>query len=378
MKKRGAFIALVFLLTAIGTATLAQLQSCSTDVGQTTGTSALTRLKTSQTTDGSQKNPQTSMDAPVGTGSLPETGATSGTVPQTAPVGSVSTSSSTTPVTPSTTKPIVSTPTLPEDLGFVADLSAFEKYMNPTGSDWDNAYLLLVNADHPIGKDAELGYSALNKLVKFRTITAYNHKYKPDILLNEAALQALTAMFIEAKAEGISDLYATSAHRTYAYQTTLFNSNVNRTKHWSCASAGNDWIGKSAKCAACGTTSTTTLPVSQEEKENNVATYSCRPGTSDHQTGLAVDIIQSSLPSEYSHLIQEFGDTEAGKWLAANAHKFGFVLRFPEDKENITGIIYEPWHFRFVGREHATIMYENNLCLEEYVAYLEQTGYFAS
>ncbi|MGM9680659.1 MAG: D-alanyl-D-alanine carboxypeptidase family protein [Eubacteriales bacterium] len=275
------------------------------------------------------------------------------------------------------TEPAVTTDAKPttQPPKFVADLSGYEKYMNPTGDDWDDAYLLLVNADNPIGKDAELQIPALSALISSDTITAYKHSYK-TFQLNETALQALTAMFIEAKAEGIKNLYATSAYRTYSYQNNLFNNNVNATGRWFCESCEVEWIGKDKSCPICGKTATVSLSITKEEKEANVATYSCRPGTSDHQTGLAVDIIQSSLPSEYLHLIQAFGETEAGIWLAENAHKFGFVLRFPADKEDVTGIIYEPWHFRFVGREHATRMYEMNLCLEEYVEYLSQIGYF--
>jgi D-alanyl-D-alanine carboxypeptidase len=63
---------------------------------------------------------------------------------------------------------------------------------------------------------------------------------------------------------------------------------------------------------------------------------------------------------------QEFGNTPEGAWLAANAHYFGFILRYPADKTEITGIIYEPWHFRYIGRRHATRMFELGLCLEEY------------
>ena len=66
-----------------------------------------------------------------------------------------------------------------------------------------------------------------------------------------------------------------------------------------------------------------------------------------------------------------FGDTSEAKWLAENAHRFGFILRYPADKTGITGVQYEPWHFRFVGREAATEIYEQGLCLEEYIASLE-------
>ncbi len=86
-------------------------------------------------------------------------------------------------------------------------------------------------------------------------------------------------------------------------------------------------------------------------------TYSARPGHSEHQTGLAMDI--NSLESA-------FANTPEGKWLAANAWKYGFILRYPSGKESVTGYIYEPWHYRYVGEELAKSVYESGLCLEEY------------
>lgn len=86
------------------------------------------------------------------------------------------------------------------------------------------------------------------------------------------------------------------------------------------------------------------------------------PGSSEHQIGLAFDIVCGS----YYNLDEGFGDTEAGKWLADNSYKYGFIVRYLKGKENITGIEYEPWHFRYVGVEAATRMYDENLCLEEF------------
>lgn len=87
------------------------------------------------------------------------------------------------------------------------------------------------------------------------------------------------------------------------------------------------------------------------------------PGASEHQIGLAIDF----LCKGYSSLNEGFADTEGGRWLAAHAHEYGFVLRYPKGKEYITGIEYEPWHFRYVGREAAAIMTERELTLEEFV-----------
>ncbi len=267
-------------------------------------------------------------------------------------------------------------PDYSEELNFTADLSALERYMDPKGEDWDDAYLMLVNVDNPIGKGEEDGYPFLAPRIKFSKSTDYSYKYMRSLYMNEVAMRALSAMFTEAAANGITDLDVTSAYRTYAKQESLFTSYCSKTYKWQCANDGTIWVGRSSACPECGKKSSKKLEVTQEEIEANVATYSCAPGTSDHQTGLAVDVVQTSLPSKFNSLIQEFGETEAGIWLEENCWKFGFVLRFPPDKEDITGIIYEPWHFRFVGRTHAAKMKELDMCLEEYIVYLTQTGYF--
>ena len=86
------------------------------------------------------------------------------------------------------------------------------------------------------------------------------------------------------------------------------------------------------------------------------------PGASEHQIGLALDIVCN----DYMSLDEGFGDTKAGKWLATNSCRFGFILRYPEGKENITGIEYEPWHFRYVGKAAATVIMEQGISLEEF------------
>lgn len=91
------------------------------------------------------------------------------------------------------------------------------------------------------------------------------------------------------------------------------------------------------------------------------------PGASEHQIGLALDIVSDS----YYNLDEGFGDTEAGKWLAENSCRFGFILRYPSDKEYITGIEYEPWHFRYVGVDAATVIMQEGITLEEFWEELE-------
>lgn len=90
----------------------------------------------------------------------------------------------------------------------------------------------------------------------------------------------------------------------------------------------------------------------------NAVTYSAKPGQSEHQTGLAMDI---------TSLNQSYGNTAEGKWLAANCHKYGFIIRYPEGKTDITGYIYEPWHVRYLGTSTAKMVHDSGLTLEEFL-----------
>ena len=104
-----------------------------------------------------------------------------------------------------------------------------------------------------------------------------------------------------------------------------------------------------------------------EQCSAEVLTYSALPGESEHQTGLCVDLISTKNVV----LDETFADNPAYAWLTENAHNFGFILRYPTNKSDVTGIIYEPWHYRYVGKDYAKAICESGLCLEEY---LQQTG----
>ncbi|WP_050615292.1 M15 family metallopeptidase [Bacillus testis] len=145
-------------------------------------------------------------------------------------------------------------------------------------------------------------------------------------LMRKEAAEALADMFNAAKQENI-ELFAVSGYRSYVRQEAVFN---------------NDAAKKGI-----------------EEAKKLVAV----PGESEHQTGLTMDISAHSVNLD---VVQEFENTAEGKWLADNAHKYGFILRYPKGKETITQYEYEPWHFRYVGKKYATIIYENNLTLEEF------------
>ena len=105
---------------------------------------------------------------------------------------------------------------------------------------------------------------------------------------------------------------------------------------------------------------------SYERAVEEAGTVVAVPGTSEHQTGLALDIVDAS----YQHLDEAQEDTQVQQWLMEHSWEYGFVLRYPNEKSEITGIIYEPWHYRYVGREAAREMTELGLCLEEYVDWL--------
>ncbi|MEG0486259.1 MAG: M15 family metallopeptidase, partial [Oscillospiraceae bacterium] len=93
--------------------------------------------------------------------------------------------------------------------------------------------------------------------------------------------------------------------------------------------------------------------------------YSARPGYSEHQTGLTYDIGEKGKEDVW--LTEAFGETPAGKWVAEHAHEYGFIMRYPKGKEEITGYMYESWHFRYVGVDIATEIYKRQGTLEEYL-----------
>ncbi|MEG0829952.1 MAG: M15 family metallopeptidase [Anaerovoracaceae bacterium] len=181
-------------------------------------------------------------------------------------------------------------------------------------------YLILVNKTHSIGKkDVPEDLQKLKTVASDRTST-YQQMSKPAAI----AFEKLAA---GAKADGY-EIVATTAYRPYNYQKELYD----------------NYVAKDGKTAA--------------------ETYSAKPGTSEHQTGLSVDV---SSPSVSYRLTQEYGKTAEGKWLAQNAHKYGFIIRFLKGRSEITGYEYEPWHIRYVGKQPAKEIYDQDITLEEYL-----------
>lgn len=193
----------------------------------------------------------------------------------------------------------------------------------PAEPDWR---LLLVNARNPLPE----GFT-----VELKTLEdgqAVDRRIWPD----------LCRMLETAREAGLSPLIC-SAYRTNAQQQSLFLRKIRRLE-------------------AQG------LPHQEARKE--AARVVAPPGTSEHETGLALDITAQSYPV----LEQDQEDTPEQQWLMENAWRFGFILRYPQEKTEITGICYEPWHYRYVGREAAKEIQEKGLCLEEYLAEPETGG----
>lgn len=189
-----------------------------------------------------------------------------------------------------------------------------EKYKDVFETDLSKGNLMLVNKYY---------YLKDNYIPNDLIVLTDEYNIGKNNTMRKVAADAFIEMSNAALLENISIKNA-SAFRSYDYQVTLYN----------------NYVSKDGKEAA--------------------DTYSARPGFSEHQTGLATDINQIN---------SGFENTDAFKWLDKNAHKYGFILRFPKNKEDVTGYTYEAWHYRYVGKEAAKIIKDENLTLEEYYAY---------
>jgi D-alanyl-D-alanine carboxypeptidase len=183
-----------------------------------------------------------------------------------------------------------------------------------------SSLLILVNKRHGLKRSyIPMGLITVNA-------PSVHHKIK----MRRDAARSLERMIYSAKKSGIS-LYCLSGYRSYNVQAQLYNRRLRQR--------GKKYTDR----------------------------YVAKPGKSEHQTGLAVDII--NRPYRGSGLRDSFGSTKEGRWLAINAHKYGFILRYPRGKENITGYNYEPWHYRYVGVAAAKQIKQRRVVLEEYLSH---------
>ncbi len=201
--------------------------------------------------------------------------------------------------------------------GDTASPSESTEPTNPAEAEgWE---LLLVNR-----------WNAIPEGYEVTTVTLSNG-YEVD----ERIYPDLQEMFDDMRAQGVYPVVA-SGYRTTEYQTQLMNEKI------------EEYIAQG---------------YSTEDATTEAMLWVAVPGTSEHQTGLAVDINADGVNSTGS---------EVYAWLAENAWQYGFILRYPEGKEDITATDYEPWHYRYVGRENAKAIYESGLCLEEYLGDTDQ------
>ena len=222
----------------------------------------------------------------------------------------------------------------------------------------DKSYLILANKTVVLGEDYIP--STLTELDDAVVVS-----WHESLELESYVAAALYEMLDEMKHAGINDVSVTSAYRSYARQQSLFNQYLSKEM----SGISNDAV----RCFGeyyikVNYQDKGITKLSYEDALQVVLSYSARPGTSEHQTGLCVDLITDGMGTS---LDESFEDYEAFAWLSENAYKFGFILRYPKGKENITGYTYEPWHYRFVGREAATDIHFSGLTLEEYLGAVE-------
>lgn len=226
------------------------------------------------------------------------------------------TTATTTTTTTTTTSATTAKPT-DSDLGD-DELLQYDAAGHFVQGDVDDWRLILVNDWNPISADYENGI----------TLSSVGSQK-----LDSRIMSDLNAMLDAGKAHGIG---VQSGYRPYAHQSSLYWRKVNEFKN-----RGYD----------------------NTKAQTEAGKVVKRPGYSEHNSALAVDLGGSGN----FRLEEDFADTPAYKWLIENCADYGFILRFPKGKEDVTGVIYEAWHFRYVGKEAATEIMENGLCLEEYL-----------
>lgn len=231
-----------------------------------------------------------------------------------------------------------------------ADDMQISSYPNPnidarTASAICVSKLYLVNKSNPM-REEEITTNGLVSLKSLNCPTVDGlEDYDSKDFFDPTAALALIAMINEANKtlEGGDKILVSSAYRSFSYQEGLHEKYI------------DNYMDEH--------------DVSEEEAREQTLLTSAPAGKSEHHSGLCVDLVESRAAQR--ELDETFEDTEAFAWLSQNAHKYGFILRYPKDKTDITKYSYEPWHYRFVGVYAATIIYEDNITLEEYLADFE-------
>lgn len=202
-----------------------------------------------------------------------------------------------------------------------------EAFMQPSDLEADHEFsaddwrLVLINKQHPIPDDYEFTLGSIKTI-------------KGTMKCDERIIDELLSMMQAAEEDGVT-LAICSPYRDLSYQEVLFNRKIEA------------YMKKGMSYMEAYTVSSQAVTV---------------PGASEHQIGLAIDIVSD----DYITLDEGFADTDAGRWLAKHSCEYGFILRYPLGKENITSIEFEPWHFRYVGKDAAAIITEEEITLEEF------------
>ncbi|MCL2060424.1 MAG: M15 family metallopeptidase [Oscillospiraceae bacterium] len=202
----------------------------------------------------------------------------------------------------------------PGDTGFATQINIADIY--------DTRFLELVNHERPVNREADAAM-----IVPAWPGVAVSHT---EISIHAQAREAVIELFAAARAgdRGAGDYYISSGYRDYEKQSQIYD-------------------------------------------EIDDKSYAQPPNHSEHQTGLAVDIMAAGVPQS------DMAASQEGRWLAGNAWKYGLLLRYTDDKQGVTGIAGEPWHFRYIGQPHAWYCRQNDLCFEEYIYFLKESGGYA-
>jgi zinc D-Ala-D-Ala carboxypeptidase len=221
-------------------------------------------------------------------------------------------------LTPARTPVVIPSNTKPEADKKTATKNEFNKSLysiSEPGSLW-----WIINKNRPAGEDY------IPPQLSKPDVPLNSTKSDEENSIRQDIAHEVVALFNAASQQGFSLIFA-SGYRSYQLQSTYYNNYV-RTS-------------------------------GQAEADR----YSAKPGTSEHQTGLAFDIARSDRKN---YLEQAFGDDPAAQWVATHAHEYGFIIRYPQDKESVTGYMYEPWHLRYVGKELAYELFTKKQTLEEF------------
>lgn len=218
----------------------------------------------------------------------------------------------------------VGMPSSYKEFSLTKDMSAKEAY-EFLNSFLESKYSLLTNKQNKVSSDYEPTDLAVPSGCEYK--------------MERTAGNALVEMLADAKSAGYSDLILYSGYRTYASQK-------------------NKYETRTQKYLDQG--------YSQEQAEAKAGEYIAPPGSSEHHTGLAADVCSSKIVSKYGYLSEEFDSTAEFKWLSNHCAEYGFILRYRADAEDITGFLYEPWHYRYIGVDHAVACTELGITYEEY------------